>query len=620
VIWTRVPWPGPPLRSRERVAVRVRVWGTGDAEPSGWSEPTVIEAGLLDPADWDAAFVAAPAKTGGDLPLVLLRKDFEVREGLLSGWLRLAVSGPAGTAIEMRHAEVLENGRLALRPNRTANAHDVYVLSGEGEEIWEPRFTYHGFRYAEVTGWPGDPEPGAIVAVICHDDMTEAGGFTCSDPLLERLHENVRWSMRGNFVAVPTDCPQRDERLGWTGDLQVFAPAATFLYESAGNIADWLVDVNVETGPDGLVPLYVPHVVTSFPQFHCAVWGDVTTVAPEVLRERTGDIRPILDGYETARAWVEGCRLLLDRGDVIARGPQLGDWLDPAAPPDRPQHARTDPYLVATAYLARSARLLAGHAELVGKPDDAVAYAQLADRVAAGFRREFLTESGRTVSDTQTSYAVAICFDLLADAPQRRHAGARLAQLVRAAEFRIGTGFAGTPLILDALTESGFVDHAYRLLTETGCPSWLYPVTMGATTIWERWDSMLPDGTVNPGQMTSFNHYALGAVADWMHRVVAGLAPAAPGYRTMLVRPGPGGGLTSAGARHLTPYGMSAVRWDRDRFLLRVDVTVPPGCDARVELPGAEPVTVGSGEHHFEVAFRAPHEDPVPSLPPPYQF
>jgi alpha-L-rhamnosidase len=532
----------------------------------------------------------------------------------LAGRLRITVDGPAGAEIGIRHAEVLENGRLCTRPIRTAAAHDVYVLAGDGPSTWEPRFTYHGFRYAEITGWPGDPGPDDVVAVVVHDDMAATGTFSCSDPLLERLHENVRWSMRGNFVSVPTDCPQRDERLGWTGDLQVFATTAAFLYDSTAKITDWLADVAAETGEDGLVPLYVPHIPTTFPQFHCAVWGDATTIVPLVLLDRAGDAAPVVNGYETARRWVEGCRRLLGDRDVIADGLQLGDWLDPAAPPDRPQQARTDPYLVATAYLAHSARLLARQARLIGKDDEALGHDELARRVTAGFHREFVTAAGRCVSDTPTAYALAICLGLL-DGEQRAHAGARLARLVRDAEFRIGTGFAGTPLILDALAETGHLEEAYRLLLSEQCPSWLYPVTMGATTIWERWDSMLPDGSINPGDMTSFNHYALGAVADWLHRTVAGLAPAAPGYRSVRVRPRPGGGLTHAAARHRSPYGEVAVAWRRDGATLHVEVTVPPGCDAVVELPGQDPATVGAGTHRFAVPHRAAADDPIQPLP-----
>jgi alpha-L-rhamnosidase len=450
--------------------------------------------------------------------------------------------------------------------------------------------------------------------------MRRTGWFSSSEPLLDRLHENVVWSMRGNFVSIPTDCPQRDERLGWTGDLQVFAPTASFLYDSAAAISDWLQDVAAETGPDGLVPLYVPHVETSFPQFHCAVWGDVTTVVPLVLHERFGDLAAVEAGYDTARAWVEGCRRLLDERDVISSGPQLGDWLDPAAPPDRPQQALTDPYLVATAYLAYSARLLSAQARLVGKDDDAASYAELAARVTDGFRREFVTPAGRCTSDTQTAYALALQLDMLESDEQRAHARARLAQLARGAELHIGTGFAGTPVVLDALSSGGDLETAYRLLLERTAPSWLYPVTMGATTVWERWDSMLPDGTVTPGSMTSFNHYALGAVADWMHRVVAGLAPAAPGYRRILVAPRPGGGLTSAAARHLTPYGAASVSWRRSGACLEVGFEVPPNTVAVLDLPGREPEEYGSGAHKVSVAYAPADQDPVAPLPPPTRF
>lgn len=339
-----------------------------------------------------------------------------------------------------------------------------------------------------------------------------------------------------------------------------------------------------------------------------------------MLHDRFRDAAAVRAHYATAKAWVEGCRALLDEHDVISTGQQLGDWLDPAAPPDRPQDARTDPYLVATAYLAHSAHLLAEQAELVGAAADAGEYAELAARVTRGFQREFTTRSGRLSSDSQTANALALRFDLFADDEQRRGAGRRLGQPVREAQARIGTGFAGTPVVLDALTEVGDLEAAYRLLLEQQCPSWLYPVTMGATTMWERWDSMLPDGTINPGGMTSFNHYALGAAAEWMHRVVAGLAPAAPGYRRLSVRPRPGGGLTSASARHLTPYGPAEVSWTRDEAHLRVEVLVPPNTDAVVELPAADRQIVGSGLHTFVVEHAPASQDPIQPLPSPTKF
>jgi alpha-L-rhamnosidase len=266
---------------------------------------------------------------------------------------------------------------------------------------------------------------------------------------------------------------------------------------------------------------------------------------------------------------------------------------------------------VATAYYAHSADVLSRAAAVLGKDDDHTRYAELAARVRAAFRREYVTPAGRVASDSQTAYALALRFGLLDTVEQREHAGRRLAELVADHGHRIGTGFVGTPLICDALCDAGEYDTAYRLLLERDCPSWLYPVTMGATTIWERWDSMLPDGTVNPGEMTSFNHYALGAVADWLHRVVAGLAPAAPGYRRILVRPRPGAGLTHARAAHDTPYGRAEVSWALVEGELSVAVTIPPNTTAHVDLPGdAEPVEVGSGEHHFRHAWTPTRERP----------
>jgi alpha-L-rhamnosidase len=318
--------------------------------------------------------------------------------------------------------------------------------------------------------------------------------------------------------------------------------------------------------------------------------------------------------YLTAQRWVDGCARLLNAHDTISTGKQLGDWLDPAAPPDNPSDARTDPYLVAAAYLAYSARLLAGFADRLDLPSDAQQYRALEARVIAGFHREFVTPSGRLASDAQTAYAIALQFGLLADPDQRRHAAARLAHLVRKANCTIGTGFAGTPLILYALADAGHHDLAYRMLLQTEAPSWLYAVTMGGTTTWERWDSMLPDGTINPGEMTSFNHYALGAVADFLHRTVAGLAPAEPGYRTILVRPIPGGGLCHAAAEHLTPYGFARVHWHRSAGQLTVDVTVPPNSTAIIEIPGLERSTVASGDHRFQVSCPDPSADPADPL------
>jgi alpha-L-rhamnosidase len=528
----------------------------------------------------------------------------------LVGWVRLRVRGlEPGTEVTLRHAEVLENGELGVRPLRSAKATDSYLVAGGGEETLEPLLTFHGFRYAEVSGVPG-LEPSDIEAVVIGSDLRRTGWFESSHDLLNRFHENVVWGMRGNFVDVPTDCPQRDERLGWTGDIQVFSPTATFLFDSAGFLTNWMADLAAEQQKDGSVPFVVPDILRNEAPA-AAAWGDAATVVPWVVYERTGDLEVLRRQLPSMAAWVDHIDGLAGPDHLWAGGFQFGDWLDPTAPPDEPAEAAADPDVVATAHLARSAELLGRAAQALGDADTAQRYGRLAAEARAAFAREYVTGNGRVLSDAQTAYALAIEWALLPTAEQRERAGQRLADLVRTAGFRISTGFVGTPLITDALTSVGAVDVAYRLLLQTGCPSWLYSVTMGATTVWERWDSMLPDGSINPGQMTSFNHYALGAVADWMHRTIAGLAPAAPAYREILVRPLPHRALTSASAAHETPYGRAEVAWRRQDGRLTLEIQVPVGSTATVHVPGeSEPALVEHGRHTWEVA------DPCPAPAP----
>ncbi|OLF05610.1 alpha-L-rhamnosidase [Actinophytocola xinjiangensis] len=536
----------------------------------------------------------------------------------LVGWVRLrSRAGTEGAEVTVRHAEVLDGGELAVGPLRGAKATDSYLLAG-GDELLEPALTCHGFRYAEVTGVPG-LRAGDVTAAVVGTDLERAGWFECSNPLLNRFHENVVWSARGNFVDVPTDCPQRDERFGWTGDAQIFAPTAAFLFDSAGFLTSWLADLSADQRADGSVPWVVPDVFP-WPTPGAAAWSDAAVLVPRVLHQRTGDLGLLRRQLPGMCAWVDHAAALAGEDRVWSGGFQFGDWLDPSAPPDDPFAALTDPDLVATAYLARSAGALAEVAGLLGETALAARYDELADEVRAAFTREFVTESGRVLGETPTAYALAITGDLLPTAGQRRRAGERLADLVRAAGFRTATGFVGTPLVTDALCATGHSDVAYRLLTQTGCPSWLYPVTVGATTVWERWDALAPDGSINPGAMTSFNHYALGAVADWLHRSVAGLAPAAPGYRELLVRPLPGPALTHASASHRTPYGMASVTWRRAGGRLTLRVTVPVGAGATVHVPGrVDPERVAHGEHTWEVpdpvvARTAPDEPTVRDL------
>ncbi|MFC5847220.1 family 78 glycoside hydrolase catalytic domain [Deinococcus petrolearius] len=578
-------------------------------EPGGWSE-----AGFDDAGWWAVREVGGPrpALVAPDGPPVrrieTLRPvsitgspsgktlvDFGQN---LVGWVRFTVRGEAGHTVTLRHAEVLEHGELGTRPLRFAAATDRYTLRGGGPETWEPTFTFHGFRYVEVGDWPGELTPEDLVAVVVHSDLKRTGWFECSDELVNRLHGNVVWGMRGNFLDLPTDCPQRDERLGWTGDIQVFSPTASFLYDVNGFLASWLADLAADQREDGAVPAVIPQVLPE--TLPAAAWGDAATVVPWVLYRRYGDTRVLERQYGSMKAWVEYVRARAGETLLWDQDFQFGDWLDPAAPPTNPAAGRTLPGVVATAYFARSAELVSQAARVLGNTGDAQAYAALAAQVRAAFVREYVTPNGRVLSDSSTAYALALEFALLPGEAERDRAARRLRELVRESGYHISTGFAGTPLICDALTHAGEVDAAYQLLFQRGCPSWLYPVTMGATTVWERWDSMLPDGSINPGEMTSFNHYALGAVADWLHRSVAGLAPAEPGYRRLTVRPRPGGGLTHARARHDTPYGPAEVGWRVEAGQIEVEVVIAPNTAADVTLPGSgERHAVGSGRHRW---------------------
>ncbi|MGA9594680.1 MAG: family 78 glycoside hydrolase catalytic domain, partial [Acidimicrobiia bacterium] len=502
----------------------------------------------------------------------------------IAGRLQMEVPAAPGRTITVRHAEVLEHGEPAFRPLRGAAATDR-IICGADALTWEPRFTIHGFRYAQIEGWPGELTSDDLRAVVCHTDFDELGEFECSNALLNRFHENARWSARGNFVDIPTDCPQRDERLGWTGDLQVFGDAAFFLFDCASMIESWLEDLAAEQIEHDTVPIYVPWVQLMIPPVPMAAWGDAAVVVPWLLYQHFGDPAVLRRQYTSMCSWVDQITDLAGDDLLWKPGLQFGDWLDPIAPPDRPASGRTSPELVAVAYHAYSAGLVAQVARVIGEDADAARYGRLAVAIRKAFQAEFVTPNGLMASDSQTAYALALQFDLLSTADHRARAASRLRDLVERDGFHIGTGFVGTPLVCDALVDGGYPDDAYHLLLQTEVPSWLYPVTMGATTIWERWDSMLPDGSVNPGEMTSFNHYALGAVASFLHRRVAGLGPAAPGYSRLAIRPLPGGGLSYAEASRELPTGRARVRWDRAGDEFRLHLEVPDGVVAEVEMP-----------------------------------
>jgi len=605
--------PGPILMSDlydgEHFDARLHdpSWSTVGHSDGDWSPAALID----EPSGALVAPTGPPVRRVESLSPVSI-EEREPGRWLLdfgqnhSGRLRIRAHAPEGTEIRIRHAEVVQKGDVYTESLRTAQATDILISDG-APIVWEPRFTIHGYRYAEIAGWTGPLTTDDVQSQVIHTDMERRGWFESSHELVNRLHENTVWSLRGNFVDIPTDCPQRDERLGWTGDIQVFAPTATFLYGVSGMLGSWLQDLAAEQAEYDWVPPYVPYLELppwdGFEKDPSAVWGDVAILTPDVLHQRLGDIGLLRRQYPSALQWMRH----VERGagpSMICEGTvQLGDWLDPNAPADDPMKAMTDPALVATAYFAHTARRMAAIARLLGETADADYYEELAPKVAAAYAQRYIRPDARMTDDTQTAYALTTAFELWPDEATRRAGTEHLAELVRGNDGRISTGFAGTPVVTDALTMSDHLAEAYRLLESTDRPSWLYAVTSGATTIWERWDSLLPDGTVYPGNMTSFNHYALGAVADWLHRVVAGIEVVEPGWRSMRFAPQPGGTLTRASARHLTPYGEAAIAWAIAEGRLTASVTVPVGSRAVVALPGADEVEVGHGTHLFDVAW-----------------
>jgi alpha-L-rhamnosidase len=529
----------------------------------------------------------------------------------LVGWVKVHVQGPAGTTITLRHAEVLENDELGTRPLRSAKATDRFILSG-GDDLFEPTFTFHGFRYVEVDGWPGGADAlrqaqGALTAVVVHSELRRTGEFECSNELLNQLHRNVVWGTRGNFLDVPTDCPQRDERLGWTGDIAVFAPTATYLFDVDDFLRDWLKDLAAEQqAADGRVPPVVPDIMkyVERPKHwpvpdSTAIWSDAAVWVPWALWWAYGDRQVIADQFDSMASHVRRVESLLSPTGLWDEGFQFGDWLDPTAPPDEPGMSRADNGVVATACLYRDADIVRDAARLLDRDEDAEYFGNLAERTRTAFNDHYVRPEGHIHSDAETTYALAIVFGLL-DPEEEQVAGNRLDELVAKSGYHIQTGFAGTPFVTHALTKTGHLDTAYRLLLQTECPSWLYPVTMGATTIWERWDSMLPDGTINPGQMTSFNHYALGAVAYWMHQIIGGLVLLEPGYSKVLIAPQPGGDIHWARSSLETRHGKISVSWSReDDGPLDLDFSIPEGVTALVQLPGIHEQEFGSGRHRL---------------------
>ncbi|WP_251048864.1 glycoside hydrolase family 78 protein [Microbacterium sp. ISL-103] len=584
-------------------------WSGPSFDDSAWSAVRILPS----PSGTLVAPTGPPVRVTQELPPVSINDRSDGRWIIdfgqnHSGKIRLRTKGGSGDVLTLRHSEILIDGEPAYEPLRDARATDELTCDGT-DGFWSPRFTVHGYRYAEITGWSGPLLPEDVTSLVMHTDIARRGWFECSDDRLNALHDSAVWTLRSNIVDLPTDCPQRDERLGWTGDVQVFAPAATFLFDVTGVLDGWLRDVAAEQMPTGWIPLWVPFVdipllTEFFEPGPTAVWNDVAVLTPDALYDSSADLELIRRHYPTGKKHVDSVERAAGDSMICTATAQLGDWLDPAAPADDPAAALTEKELVATAYFAHSARRLAAMAQALGIDEDASRYSELSDRVKGAYGRRFILDDGHLTSDTQPAYALTTAFDLWPDAAHARIGGGRLAQLVRHADWTVGTGFAGTPVLAHALTAANHLDDAYRLLQNDANPSWLYMIANGATTTWERWDSLQPDGTLNTASMTSFNHLALGSVTDWMHRTIAGIAPAAPGYRRIRFAPRPGGTITSASARHHTPYGMAAISWELIGDALEVQVDVPVGAEAEVHLPDGGLHLVGHGHHVFNSSHR----------------
>lgn len=508
------------------------------------------------------------------------------------GRMRFRLSAPAGTTVTLRHAEVLDRDGNFYTANLRAAAQQVrYTTRGEGVETFEPHFTFQGFRYVAVSGWPGEVKPEDFTGVVLHSEMEPTGQFECSNPLLNQLQHNIVWGQKGNFVDIPTDCPQRDERLGWTGDAQVFARTAMFNHNTAAFFTKWLRDLAADQQADGAVPHVIPDVLqhrTGKGDSGATGWSDAAVIVPWTVYQVYGDRRVLEAQYPSMKAWVEHMRREAGESYLWKSGAHFGDWLcymtvDPGYP-----GATTDKDFLQNAYFARSTDLLQRTAEVLGKKDEAADYAHLLANIKAAFRKEYVTASGRLSPNTQTAYALALAFDLL-PASQRAPAAERLAADVR--KFgHLTTGFLGTPVLCPVLSATGHLDVAYQLLNRKEYPSWLYSVTKGATTIWERWDGQKPDGTFQDVGMNSFNHYAYGAIGEWLYRVVAGLESDArqPGYKHIIVQPHPGGGLTYAKARYRSLHGPIESGWRIENGVAVVDVEIPANTSATVHLPHAK--------------------------------
>lgn len=515
----------------------------------------------------------------------------------LCGVVELMVEGVRGQRIVLRNAEVLDRaGNFYTENLRTARATDTFICKG-GKEFFCPRFTCHGFRYVQIEGLEERIDLSSVRACVLRSKYATTAEFSCSDPRVNRLWENIRWSMGGNFVDIPTDCPQRDERLGWTGDAAVFSRTACQMGDVSLFFSKWLGDLFTEQSREWGVPDVVPNILG--PHGGTAVWGDSAAMVPWNVYQASGDVTLLEKQYESIKMWVDylhdqeqGCHLRLN-------GFQRGDWLALDREEGQGNRGSTDAYLVASAYYAECTRILAKSAEILRKPEDAQNYGQLYEEIKRDFRREFITETGRVTSQTQTAYALVLCFGLCREEHRERIAR-DLVQNVEKHRNHLTTGFIGTPYLCRALSENGYHELAGKIFMGEDFPGWLREVKLGATTIWERWDSMHDDGTFDTSGMNSFNHYAFGAIGEWMLESLVGIQAGKPGYGELVLRPNFIQGLTEVQGMRKTPYGTVKCAWRCRGGEIHVEVSIPPNTTATLFLPEREePVTLGSGQYVY---------------------
>lgn len=507
------------------------------------------------------------------------------------GWARLRLRAAAGTKVTLRFAEMLEpDGTLHTENLRTARATVDYIASGRGVETWEPRFTFFGFRYVEVTGLKEVPDD-LLTGVVLHSDLERTGSFECSAPLLNQLYHNTLWGQKGNFLEVPTDCPQRDERLGWTGDAQIFCNTALYNMNAGNFYRQWLYGLRdgYRPGANGGYPDVAPDIRL---RYGSAGWGDAGVIIPWVTWVHTGDRRVLEENFASIQEWI--ALQETQAPDGIRHSPEsYGDWLSPGFPRGK----APPPYdLIATAYFAHTADLAARIAEVLGRNDVAARNRALFVRVKTAFQRAYVASDGTMTTDMQTAYLLALGFDLVTE-EQRPLLKRHLLRTIEQKDDHLSTGFLGTPLLLPVLAELGETDLAYTILQQETYPGWLFSVKNGATTIWERWNSWTPEEGFNREGMNSFNHYAYGSVVEWFYDTIAGLRPdpSVPGWKRFAIAPRPGGGLTHATAAMETPHGRVVSGWRFEKGVLHVDVEVPANTEANVSLPAESAAAISAG-------------------------